>query len=93
MAKTKAAGATKLGRDSLPKYLGVKLFEGQKTKPGMIIVRQRGTKFLPGKNVRRGGDDSLYAVKKGVVRFRTKRIKGFDNSQRIAKIVNVEVQP
>jgi large subunit ribosomal protein L27 len=58
----------------------------------MIIVRQRGTKFLPGKNVRRGGDDSLYAVKKGVVRFRTKRLKGFDNSQRIAKIVNVEVQ-
>jgi len=92
MAKTKAAGATKLGRDSLPKYLGVKLFEGQKTKPGMIIVRQRGTKFLPGKNVRRGGDDSLYAVKKGVVRFRTKRLKRFDNSQRIAKIVNVEAQ-
>jgi len=90
MAKTKATGATKLGRDSLPKYLGVKLFAGQRTKPGMIIIRQRGTKFLPGKNVKRGSDDTLYALKEGVVRFGTKRIKRFDQSQRIAKIVNVE---
>ncbi len=90
MAKTKAAGATKLGRDSLPKYLGTKLFEGQKAKPGSIIVRQRGTKFLPGKNVRRGGDDTLYALKEGVVRFGTKRIRKFDKSQRRIKIVNVE---
>ena len=90
MAKTKAKGATKLGRDSLPKYLGVKLFAGQRTKPGMIIIRQRGTKFLPGKNVKRGRDDTLYALKEGVVRFGTKRIKRFDQSQRIAKIVNVE---
>jgi len=90
MAKTKAKGATKLGRDSRPKYLGVKLFEGQKTKPGMIIIRQRGTKFLPGKNVRQGKDDTLYAVKKGVVKFQTKRIKRFDGSQRTAKIVSVE---
>ena len=90
MAKTKAKGATKLGRDSRPKYLGVKLFEGQKTKPGMIIIRQRGTKFLPGKNVRQGKDDTLYSVKKGLVNFKTKRIKRFDGSQRTAKIVNVE---
>jgi len=90
MAKTKAAGATKLGRDSLPKYLGVKLFEGQKAKPGSIIIRQRGTKFLPGKNVRRGGDDTLYALKEGMVRFGTKKIKRFDKSQRKAKVVNVE---
>jgi len=90
MAKTKAAGATKLGRDSLPKYLGVKLFEGQKTKPGSIIIRQRGTKFLPGKNVRLGKDDTLYSLKEGVVRFETKRIKRFDKSQRKAKVVNVE---
>jgi len=92
MAKTKAKGATKLGRDSRPKYLGVKLFEGQKTKPGMIIVRQRGTKFCPGENVRKGTDDTLYATKKGIVKFKTKRIKRFDKSQRIAKIVNVEIQ-
>lgn len=90
MAKTKAKGATKLGRDSRPKYLGVKLYEGQKAKPGMMIVRQRGTKFLPGKNVRQGSDDSLYASKQGIVKFRTKRIKLFDKSQRRAKIVSVE---
>jgi len=90
MAKTKAAGATKLGRDSLPKYLGIKLFEGERTKIGQILVRQRGTKFLPGKNVKRAGDDTLYALKEGVVRFGTKRKRGFNNSQRIAKIVSVE---
>ncbi len=89
MAKTKAAGATKLGRDSQPKYLGVKLFEGQEVKPGMIIVRQRGTKFLAGKNVKRGADDTLYAKKAGVVKFKTKQKRCFDNSQRISKIVNV----
>ena len=90
MAKTKATGATKLGRDSQPKYLGVKLFGGQKVKIGMIIIRQRGSKFLPGKNVRRGSDDTLYAIKDGVVKFTTKRIKRFDRSQRIVKVVNVE---
>lgn len=90
MAKTKSSGTTKLGRDSRPKYLGVKLFEGQEVRPGMIIVRQRGTGLLPGKNVRRGEDDTLYAVKKGKVKFTTKRKKKFDNSQRIVKVVNVE---
>lgn len=89
MAKTKAAGVTKLGRDSLPKYLGIKLYEGQRTKPGSIIIRQRGTKFLPGKNVARGNDDTLYALREGVVHFQTKRKEGFNKSQRIAKIVNV----
>ena len=90
MAKTKSAGATRLGRDSLPKYLGVKLHEGQKAKAGQILIKQRGTKFIPGKNVKRGRDDSLYALKEGVVHFLTKRIRRFDSSQRIAKIVNVE---
>lgn len=90
MAKKKAGGSTRLGRDSQPKYLGVKLFGGQKVQPGSIIVRQRGTKFLPGENVRRGNDDTLYAIAKGIVKFTTKRIKKFDGSKRIAKIVNVE---
>ena len=90
MATTKSAGATKLGRDSQPKYLGIKIFGGSKVKPGMIIVRQRGTKFLAGKNVKRGGDDTLYAMKEGLVRFTTKKKKLFNNSQRIVKIVNVE---
>ena len=90
MSKTKSAGSTKLGRDSRPKYLGVKLYAGQKAKPGMIIVKQRGTKFLAGKNVRKGRDDSLYAVKQGIIKFATKRIKRFDNKQRRAKIISVE---
>ncbi len=90
MAKTKAAGATKLGRDSLPKYLGVKLFEGQRAKIGQILIRQRGTKFLAGKNVARGSDDTLYALKEGVVQLKKKKRKRFDNSQRLVKIINIE---
>jgi large subunit ribosomal protein L27 len=90
MAKTKAAGTTKLGRESLPKYLGVKLSDGQIAKVGSIIVRQRGLKFLPGKNVRRGRDDTLYAIKSGIVRFKTKKKRCFDGRQRIVKVVSVE---
>ena len=89
MAKTKATGTSKLGRDSQPKYLGVKLFDGQKVKPGMIIIRQRGTKFLAGDNVKKGSDDTLYAIKEGLVKFGTKQKKRFDRSRRLVKIVNV----
>jgi len=89
MSKTKSSGSTRLGRDSQPKYLGVKLFDGQKTKPGSIIIRQRGGKFLPGKNVRKGRDDTLYAIIEGIIKFTTKKIKRFDGSKRTAKIVNV----
>jgi len=89
MAKTKSAGSTKLGRDSQPKYLGVKLFGGQQAKPGSVIIRQRGTKFIPGKNVRRGNDDTLYATKEGVIQFRTTHKKKFDGNLRKAKMVNV----
>jgi len=89
MAHTKAAGSTKLGRDSQPQYLGVKLFAGQPAQPGSIIIRQRGTKFLPGKNVRRGSDDTLYSVIKGVVKFTTKTKEGFNNIRRHVKVVNV----
>ena len=90
MAKTKAAGTAKLGRDSQPKYLGVKLFDGEKAKIGSIIIRQRGTKFIPGKNVKRGKDDTIYSLKQGIVRFATKRKEGFNNSQRRIKVVSVE---
>jgi large subunit ribosomal protein L27 len=90
MAKTKSAGSTKLGRDSRPKYLGVKVYAGQEVKPGMVIIRQRGTKFLPGKNVKRGRDDTLYAAKAGVVKFVVKRKTKFNGTQRVAKVVNVE---
>ena len=90
MAKTKAAGATKLGRDSLPKYLGVKLFEGEIAKPGSIIIRQRGTKWLPGENVGRGNDDTLYALKTGTIKFITKKIKRFNGLKRVAKMVKIQ---
>jgi len=89
MAKTKAKGTTKLGRDSKPKYLGVKIFEGQKVKPGMIIIRQRGTKFLPGQNVKMGNDYTIFALKEGQVKFKTIRKRSFDNSQRRVKVVEV----
>ena len=89
MSKTKAAGSTRLGRDSNPQYLGVKLYAGQKARPGMIIIRQRGTKFIPGKNVKKGKDDTLYSIAEGVIKFETKRKKLFNRSQRIVKVVNV----
>ncbi len=90
MSKTKSAGTSKLGRDSKPKYLGVKLSDGQKVNPGNIIVRQRGTKFIAGKNVKCGKDHTLYALKEGTIKFATKRVKKFDGSQVKAKIVSVE---
>ncbi len=89
MAHTKSAGAGKYGRDSQPKYLGVKKFDGESVNPGDIIIRQRGTKFFPGDGVRRGGDDTLYAVATGVVKFLTRRRMRFDRSMRSAKIVSV----
>jgi large subunit ribosomal protein L27 len=92
MATTKAAGTSRLGRDSQPKYLGVKLFEGQKAKIGSIIIRQRGSKFIAGHNVKMGKDNTLYAVKDGLVSFETKRKKTFDGSQRLAKVVNVDAK-
>ncbi len=89
MATTKSSGTTRLGRDSKPKYLGVKLFGGQNAKPGSIIVRQRGTNFVPGKNVRCGRDDTLYATKEGIVEFQTKVKKNFDGKRKKVKKVNV----
>ena len=85
----KATGATRLGRDSQPKSLGIKISDGQVARSGMVIVRQRGTKYFPGKNVKRGGDDTLYAMKEGKVRLRTIRRTRFDGSKRIAKVVDV----
>ena len=89
MAHTKAKGTSKLGRESESKRLGVKLFDGEKVSVGEIIVRQRGTKFFPGLNVRQGGDDTLYALKTGTVKFSTKRKTNFDGSKKMAKIVTV----
>ncbi len=90
MAHTKAAGSTRLGRESHSKRLGVKLFDGEKVKVGDVIIRQRGTKWLPGENVKRGNDDTLYALKTGNIKFTTKKIKLFNGSKRVAKMVKVQ---
>ena len=89
MAQTKSKSASGLGRDSQPKYLGIKLADGQKAKAGMIIVRQRGSKYLPGKNVGLGKDYTLFALKEGVVRFQKKNKTTFTGAKRLAKVVNV----
>jgi len=89
MAHTKAKGSTKLGRDSESKRLGVKRFAGEAVRAGEVLVRQRGTKFSPGANVRRGGDDTLYAIKTGVVIFATKKHPHFDGSKKTRRIVSV----
>ena len=78
-----------MGRDSNPKYLGIKITDGQTAKVGDIIVKQRGSRFIPGKNVKKAGDDSLYSMKAGVVRFGSKRKKGFDGSSREVRVVSV----
>ena len=71
MAHKKGMGSVKNGRDSNPKYLGVKMFSGQQVKAGNIIVRQRGTKFRPGPGTQIGRDDTIFAIRDGVVEFRT----------------------
>jgi large subunit ribosomal protein L27 len=89
MAHKKAGGSTSLGRDSIAKRLGVKLFEGQTAKPGAILVRQRGTKFHPGKNVMKGGDDTLFATAAGTVRFTRKKARKFDGNLRATNYVHI----
>lgn len=81
MAHKKGAASSSNGRDSESKRLGVKRFGGQQVKAGEIIVRQRGTKFHPGENVGRGGDDTLFALESGAVKFGIKR------NRRVVEIV------
>ena len=76
MAHKKGVGSSKNGRDSNPKYLGVKRFGGENVKSGMILVRQRGTKFRPGENVGIGRDFTLFALTDGIVRFADKGARG-----------------
>ncbi|PIY97296.1 MAG: 50S ribosomal protein L27 [Candidatus Kerfeldbacteria bacterium CG_4_10_14_0_8_um_filter_42_10] len=89
MAHTKAGGSTQLGRDSKSKRLGVKIGGNQYTQAGMIIVRQRGTKFRAGKNVVRGKDDTLYARLEGTVVFKQKKVKRYDGRLKLTRIVEV----
>ena len=89
MAHKKAGGTSKNLRDSNPQYLGVKLYDGEKAQTGSVIVRQRGTKFLPGKNVGLGKDHTLFALIDGIVSFTTKRKVHFDGKQIQKRVVNV----
>ncbi len=73
MSKTKGAGSTKNGRDSQSKRLGVKAYDGEVVTAGSIIVRQRGTRIHPGRNVGRGGDDTLFATSDGRIKFGSRR--------------------
>jgi large subunit ribosomal protein L27 len=73
MSKKKGAASSRNGRDSTAQRLGVKVFDGTAVSAGSIIVRQRGTKFHPGHNVGRGGDDTLFATADGKVKFGTRR--------------------
>ena len=89
MAHKKAGGSTSLGRDSVSKRLGVKLFGGQQAKPGAILVRQRGTKFKEGANVKKGNDDTLFATATGIVTFFSKKVKGYDGKLKKKNFVSV----
>ena len=77
MATRKAGGSTALGRDSISKRLGVKVYGGQFAEAGNVIVRQRGTKYHMGTNMKKGADDTLYALKSGIVEFKTKKVREF----------------
>jgi len=81
MAHKKAGGSTRNGRDSNPKYLGVKIYGGQAVEAGNIIVRQRGTQFHPGKNVGLGRDHTLFALADGTIEF---SVKGAKNQRTVS---------
>lgn len=74
MAHKKGMGSTRNGRDSIGRRLGLKKSDGQAVEAGAIIIRQRGTKFKPGLNVGKGSDDTLFAKKSGIVKFRKTRL-------------------
>jgi large subunit ribosomal protein L27 len=89
MAHKKSAGVSKNGRDSNPKYLGIKVTPGAATKTGSVLVRQRGTDILPGKNVSMGKDHTLFAMIDGKVSLTYKRKTHFDNTVKLKKVVSI----
>ncbi|MFQ5541026.1 MAG: 50S ribosomal protein L27 [Candidatus Paceibacteria bacterium] len=89
MAHKKAGGSAKNLTDSNPKYLGVKLFAGQKAQPGSVIVRQRGTRFIAGRGVDIGRDHTIFSKIAGIVSFRDARKVRFDGSKVTRKVVDV----
>ncbi|HUT22161.1 MAG TPA: 50S ribosomal protein L27 [Candidatus Bipolaricaulota bacterium] len=89
MAHKKAAGSTRLGRDSVSKRLGVKLYAGEYAKAGNILIRQRGSKFRPGENVDSGKDDTLFATANGIVKFTEKKQRRFTGALKKTRYVHV----
>ncbi len=89
MAHKKSAGTTKNGRDSNPKYLGMKITPGDVAQPGSILIRQRGTDVMAGKNVGMGKDHTLFSLIEGVVSMTHKRKPNFDNTMSVKKVMNV----
>lgn len=89
MAHKKAGGTTSNSRDSIAKRLGIKAFGGQKVKAGNIIVRQKGTKYHPGKNTGLGKDYTIFALKDGTVKFTQKRLKKYDSRIFRNTVVNI----
>jgi large subunit ribosomal protein L27 len=89
MASKKAAGSSKNGRDSGPRYLGVKINHGQTAKTGQILLRQKGRNTLAGKSVGVGKDHTLFALKDGTVEYKTKRKNNFDSTITRRNIVNI----
>ena len=93
MAHRKAGGSTQLGRDSVSKRLGVKIFGDQKVAAGNIIIRQRGTKWRAGKNVKQGEDDTLYSMTDGLVKFSKKKVVTFTGKLEKKRFVSVVPAP
>ena len=89
MATRKAGGTAKNLRDSQPKYLGTKLYDGQVAKAGSVIIRQRGTVIMAGQNVSMGRDHTLFALKPGTVKFGSRRKTSFNGRTVVKKVVNV----
>lgn len=92
MAHKKAQGSTSNGRDSKAKRLGLKKSDGEVVATGQILIRQRGTKYHPGNNVRRGKDDTLYSVADGVVKFKKKQMPNFHGALKKRTFVYVEAK-
>lgn len=89
MAHTKAKGTTKLGRDSESKRLGVKIYGGSPIRCGQIIIRQRGTLYMPGTGVKVGKDDTIYATMDGTVLFQKVRYQNFSGNKKLKQRVSV----
>lgn len=89
MAHKKAGGSTHLGRDSQPQYLGTKVGDGERVNAGAVLVRQRGTPIHPGKNVRKGTDDTLFAIISGKAKFNKQKRIRFDGTLKTTTFVSV----